>query len=249
MEAADIKGLLGLLLVDGSLNQYRTPRGGYVQLTLTGGVTEAGFLSEKVDEFRQFVPTKAEIVPYKTAARFSRRRDKTGLIDNDPRHTTVLRFRVSTNKLRPVYNLLYPDGSRAITQSVLDMLGAPAAAWTWAEGGRNFNDGTAQLARCGTTEAEAERISRWLELLTGAKSTGPVLLGEGYGTTKGGCFVKPRLSFDAENAKKLRSALYPYAPITRKHVFDDCSVHEDSSGLVSEQGAAEPAREQAAAMA
>lgn len=250
MEAADIKGLLGLLLVDGSLNQYRTPRGGYVQLTLTGGVTEAGFLAEKVDEFRQFIPTKAEIVPYRTQARYSKRRDKgSGVIDDQAKHTTVLRFRVSTNKLRPVYNLLYPDGAREITQSVLDLLGAPAAAWTWAEGGRNFDDGSAQLARCGTTEAEAERVSRWLELLTGAKSMGPVPLSDGYGTAKGGCFVKPRLSFDAENAEKLRSALHPYAPITRKHVFDDCSVHEDSAGLVSEQRANEPAREKAAAMA
>ena len=121
MEAADIKGLLGLLLVDGSLNQYRTPRGGYVQLTLTGGVTEAGFLAEKVDEFRQFIPTKAEIVPYRTAPRFSKRGDAHGVVDAiKPRTTTVLRFRVSTNKLRPVYNLLYPDGNREITQNVLD---------------------------------------------------------------------------------------------------------------------------------
>ena len=163
MEAADIKGLLGLLLVDGSLNQYHTPRGGYAQLVLTGGVTEAGFLAEKVDEFRQFIPTKADIVPYKTAPRFSKRRDKNGIVDAEqPRQTTVLRFRVSTNKLRPVYNLLYPDGSREITQSVLDMLGAGAAAWTWAEGGRNNSDGSAELARCGTSRIEAERISAWL---------------------------------------------------------------------------------------
>ena len=112
MEAADIKGLLGLLLIDGSLNQYRTPRGGYVQLTLTGGVTESAFLDEKVQEFRQFIPTKAEIVPYQTAARYLKRKNADGEIDDRPRHTTVLRFRVSTNKLRPVYNLLYPEGTR-----------------------------------------------------------------------------------------------------------------------------------------
>ena len=113
MEAADIKGLLGLLLVDGSLNQYRTPTGGYVQLTLTGGITESAFLEEKVAEFRQFIPTKAQIVPYKTAPRYTALPNKQGIVDDGPRHTTVLRFRVSTNKLRPVYNLLYPKRRQA----------------------------------------------------------------------------------------------------------------------------------------
>jgi hypothetical protein len=244
LEAADIKGLLGLLLVDGSLNQYRTPRGGYVQLTLTGGVTEAGFLAEKVDEFRQFIPTKAEIVPYRTAPRYSKRRDKNGVLNTEePKHTVVLRFRVSTNKLRPVYNLLYPDGNREITQAVLDMLGAGAAAWTWAEGGRNNKDGSAELARCGTSQLEAERISKWLELLTGAKSTIPPFGGELDE------FVKPRLAFDAENAKKLRQTLYPYAPITRRHVFDECPVHESSPELVPGERQDQSAREQAPAMA
>lgn len=242
MEAADIKGLLGLLLVDGSLNQYHTPRGGYVQLVLTGGVTEAGFLAEKVDEFRQFIPTKADIVPYKTAPRFTKRRDKNGIVDAErPRQTTVLRFRVSTNKLRPVYNLLYPDGNREITQSVLDMLGAGAAAWTWAEGGRNNSDGSAELARCGTTRIEAERISAWLELLTGAKSTIPPFGGEDDD------YVKPRLAFTPENATKLRTTLFPYAPITRRHVFDERSIHQDGTLVVSGQGEDQPARAQEAA--
>lgn len=244
MEAADIKGLLGLLLVDGSLNQYHTPRGGYVQLTLTGGKTEAGFLAEKVEEFRQFIPTKASIVPYNTAPRYSTKRDKHGVVDAlKPRTTTVLRFRVSTNKLRPVYNLLYPDGTREITQDVLDMLGAGAAAWTWAEGGRNHKDGSAELARCGTTKVEAVRISKWLQLLTGAKSTIPPFGGDDDE------FVKPRLAFDPRNAKKLRDALYPYAPITRKHVFDEHAIHEGSPELVLGEGNHQPSRQQAAALA
>ena len=170
MEAADIKGLLGLLLVDGSLNLYRTPRGGYVQLTLTGGITESAFLEEKVAEFRQFIPTKAQIVPYKTAARYTTMPNKQGVVDDAPRHTTVLRFRVSTNKLRPVYNLLYPGGTRRITQMVLEMLGGRAAAWAWAEGARLNADGSVVLARCGNTDLERELISEWLTLLTGATS-------------------------------------------------------------------------------
>ena len=236
MEAADIKGLLGLLLVDGSLNQYRTPRGGYVQLTLTGGVTEAAFLGEKVAEFRQFIPTKAEIVPYQTAARYRKTPNAAGELDDRPRHTTVLRFRVSTNKLRPVFNLLYPDGTREITQSVLEMLGGKAAAWTWAEGGRLFPDGTSELARCGTTTDEALRISQWLEMLTGAKGDLQSAL------------VKPRLSFDEEGTEKIKRVLLPYAPQSRLHLFDD-SVHQDGAELVPGQGEHQSARQQAAAMA
>ena len=154
MEAAEVKGLLGLLLVDGSLNQYRTPRGGYVQLTLTGGITESAFLEDKVAEFRQFIPTEAQIVPYKTHPRYTEKPNAQGVVDETQKHTVVLRFRVSTNKLRPVYNLLYPGGKRKITQQVLELLGAAAAAWAWAEGARPHKDGSAVLARCGTTEAE-----------------------------------------------------------------------------------------------
>ena len=237
MEAADIKGLLGLLLVDGSLNQYRTPRGGYVQLTITGGVSEAAFLGEKVEEFRQFIPTKAEIVPYKTAARFSSRKNARGEIDNEPRHTTVLRFRVSTNKLRPVYNLLYPDGAREITQAVLDMLGGKAAAWTWAEGGRLHKDGRSSLARCGTTTKEAVRVRDWLNVLTGAKGQIETHM------------VKPRLVFEADDTNKLKAALLPYAPTSRKHLFDERSIHQDSAGMVSGEGDYVAERSEAAAVA
>lgn len=240
MEAADIKGLLGLLLVDGSLNQYRTPRGGYVQLTLTGGVTEAAFLGEKVAEFRQFIPTKAEITPYQTAARYSKKPNAQGVIDrSQPRHTTVLRFRVSTNKLRPVYNLLYPDGSREITESVLEMLGGQAAAWAWAEGGRLNADGSSELARCGTNVEEALRISRWLNTLTGASSE----------LIESDVLTKPRLSFNAAETRKLKLALSPYAPTSRKHLFDERQIHEGGPELVSGEGNDLPAREQEAAVA
>lgn len=210
-----MKGLLGLLLVDGSLNQYRTPRGGYVQLTLTGGVTESAFLEDKVAEFRQFIPTDAQIVPYKTHPRTTERPNAQGVVTEDEKHTIVLRFRVSTNKLRPVYNLLYPGGKRKITKGVLDLLGAAAAAWAWAEGARPNEDGSAILARCGTTEHEGLLVSDWLELLTGASSE----ISEDCGES--GRWVKPRLKFDPEQAAKVRSALRPYAPPSRVHLFNE----------------------------
>ena len=85
MEATDVRGLLGLLIADGSLVPYRTPSGGYVQLTLTAGLSENAFLEEKVEEFKQFIFTRAKIVPYKTKPRLNGSR------------TSILRFRVSTN--------------------------------------------------------------------------------------------------------------------------------------------------------
>ena len=156
MEAADVRGLLGLLIADGSLVPYRTPSGGYVQLTLTAGLSENAFLEEKVEEFNQFIFTRAKIVPYKTKPRLNGSR------------TSILRFRVSTNKLRPIFNLLYPVGERQITQIALNLLGAQAAAWLWAEGARINKNGSSSLVRVGTTEEEAVMIAQWLQMLVGA---------------------------------------------------------------------------------
>ena len=203
MEAVDVRGLLGLLLADGSLVQYRSPGGGYVQLTLTAGIQESAFLEEKVAEFRLFMPTRAEIVPYKTTAR------------SNGKSTTVLRFRVSTNRLRTVYNLLYPKGERRITSLVLEILGGRAAAWLWAEGARLQSDGTVELKRVGQTQAEAALVGDWLETLTGAASE--ILHAH----------VRPRLLFTPDRARKIRSALADYAPPSRIHLFtgEHADVH------------------------
>lgn len=190
-----MRGLLGLLIADGSLASYRTPAGGYIQLTLTAGISESAFLEEKVAELRHFIPTKAEIIPYSTAKRAN---GKT---------TPVLRFRVSSNRLRPVYNLLYPSGERRITQTALDLLGASAAAWCWAEGGRLESDGSAALVRVGVTPDEASLVAAWLRMLTGADSR----ICDDH--------IKPRLTFTPEQSAKLRHALLPYAPRSRAHLF------------------------------
>lgn len=231
MEAADVKGLLGLLLVDGSLNEYRTPRGGYVQLTLTAGVTESAFLSEKVEEFRRFIPTNAEIVPYQTAIRYP-----TGS-KNEGVRTTVLRFRVSTNKLRPVYNLLYPRGKRRITTEVLEMLGAQAAAWAWAEGARPDVGGSVVLARCGVSKKEANDVADWFFRLTGADSDVSMEL------------RKPRLHFRPEEAEKVKRLLIDYAPESRTHLFRDSEIHEDSAGLHAGERDAQSQRKEPVSMA
>ena len=195
MEATDVRGLLGLLIADGSLVPYRTPSGGYVQLTLTAGLSENAFLEEKVEEFKQFIFTRAKIVPYKTKPRLNGSR------------TSILRFRVSTNKLRPVYNLLYPVGDKQITQIALDLLGAQAAAWLWAEGAKINKDGSSSLIRVGSTEEEATMVAQWLQMLVGASGK----LDENH--------VRPRLVFDPEQTQKLQEQLIPYAPKSRLHLF------------------------------
>lgn len=204
MDAVDVRGLLSLLLADGSLAPYRTPGGGYVQLTLTAGPSESAFLEDKVSEFRHFLPTKAQIVPYQTTPR------------SNGKSTPVLRFRVSTGKLFPIYNLLYPCGNRRVTSTVLDMLGAAAAAWLWAEGARPASNGTTELARVGTSTQEALMVQQWLEMLTGASSQ--VVLER----------VKPRLWFDVDQSIKIKDALSAYAPRSRKHLFT-CNLWDDSA--------------------
>ena len=195
LDVIDVRGVLGLLLVDGSLVSYRTPSGGYVQLTITAGANSSAYLEEKVKEFRQFIPTDAKIVHYKTRAR------------SNGKTTPIMRFRASTNKLRPIYNLLYPSGEKMITQTAIDLLGAQAAAWCWAEGAQPNVDGSVLLTRVGATVPEAQLLSSWFEMLTGATSK----IKEHY--------PRPRLTFSKTNAKKMRQALSNYAPHSRKHLF------------------------------
>lgn len=199
LDAVDVRGLLSLLLPDGSLVCYRSPAGGFVQLTLTSGIHDSAFLEEKVAELRQFIPTKAQIVHYNSSPRAN---GKT---------TPCLRFRVSTNRLRPIYNLLYPGDVRTITSAALGLLGAQAAAWLWAEGCRPQRQGSIELTRVGACAEEAQLIGSWLAMLTGATSR--LLLIESTVPRR------PRLFFEADQAEKVRTALLPYAPASRRHLF------------------------------
>jgi hypothetical protein len=219
LDSADVRGILGLLLVDGSLLPYPSPGGGYVQLTLTAGATESVFLEEKIEELKQFIPTKAEIVPYRTSPRAN---GKT---------TAVLRFRLSSAKLRPIYNLLYPFGERQITQTTLDLLGANAAAWCWAEGCKIKKNKSSSLGRVGMTTQEAQLIASWLQMLTGAVG----IVTEGR--------ARPRLEFNKEETAKIQSALFNYAPKSRQHLFkgeywDASSIRSSRTELLLGEGQA-----------
>lgn len=195
MDAADVRGLLALLVADGSLVPYRSPSGGFIQLTLTAGAAHSAYLEEKAQEVRQFLPTQAQIVPYQSALRPSGKR------------TEVLRFRVSTRKLRPIYHLLYPHGVRQITSDVLGMLGARAAAWLWAEGAKACKSGVL-LNRVGLEPDEAHLISGWIETISGVPSV-----------VYTAC-ARPRLLFEPPAAKRLKQLLAPYGPKSRMHLFE-----------------------------
>ena len=213
MDVVDVRGLLSLLLTDGSLVSYRTPGGGYIQLTLTAGINQSAFLEDKVREFKEFLPSRAVITPYKSSPRAN------------GRQTSVLRFRVSTNKLRPVYNLLYPGGERLINQTALDLLGASAAAWCWAQGAHIQPDMSAELSRVGRTYMEGARMQAWISMLTGAQ---PVL---------GEHRQHPRLYFAPSETVKVQDALIQYAPPSRIHLFkgvtpDVCSIRSSRTELL-----------------
>lgn len=194
LQMEDMRDLLGMLLVDGSLKTYPTPSGGYVQLSLVAGVGASDFLAEKAELLRRVLPTRADVTT--TASRRA-----------NGRSSSQLRLRVSTNRLRPIYNLLYPGGEREITRNALDLLGGRAAGWVWAEGVRWRPDGSACLRRVGQTSYEACLIGGWLELLTGASSR------------LADATRRPQLELEPADAAKAAQVLLPYAPQSRRHCF------------------------------
>lgn len=182
---------------------YRTPPGDYIQLTLTGGASKIAFLEDKVNEIKLFYATDAEIVPYTVT-------NSKGVAAGQ------YRFRVSSNRLRPVYNLLYPRKRREISQTLLEMLGGHAAGWLWAAGATNYPDGSSCLGKVGHSEEEAQLISDWLKMLTGAESTiSDALPGSSRQS------LSPLLSFHPSDGAKIRQALLPYAPDSRRHLFGE----------------------------
>ena len=210
MDTNSVKGLMALLVADGSLTRYDAIGGAYAQMTLTAGVTEAEVLKEKAEEVRRFLPTRASIAPYNTAPR-----------DNGKR-TRMLRFRVSTRKLMPLYHLLYPFREKVISSDVLSLVGNRGAAWLWADGARPQRDGSCLLVRVGRSEREAFLLAGWLNTLLGVDpelDTGNLL---------------PRLRLSPGDAKTARTLLRPCAPRSRYHLFTENNGHQaDTPGLDS----------------
>lgn len=198
MEATALRGLINLCVATGNLSRYPSPSGGFSQLTLTGSKNTAAYFDDKVTEVRRFISSGAQVTPY---SRLSANRDRY--------IAQALRYRISSSKLEPVYNLLYPNGFKEITSPVLEMCGARAAAWFWAEGAKINKDGSVHLKRVGLDYTEAELVSEWLRfLLMGVESE----VSDQYS--------RPRLIFTPENARKAAARIKPYAPISRIHLFE-----------------------------
>lgn len=202
LDTQGVREVLGVLLADGCLVCSRAATKSRITAAMHGGASEQSFLEEKAAEVRRWVSTTARIAPYQTQPRDS------------GRSTTVLRFRFTSDKLLPIYNLLYPGGEREITGPVLEILGGRAAAWLWAEGARFASDGSCLLRRVGRMESEARLVSGWLQVLTGTTSTVVYPRAEerrGKGL--------PRLYFEVGQVKRLQEALGFYAPTSRAHLF------------------------------
>lgn len=194
MDTDVVRGLLGLLFACGRLERIRGPIRSRYRAVFEGGEGETEFMEEKRSEFCRYFPSRATVRPYRTSVRESGRR------------TTVLRLRILSPRLQPLFNLLYPYGQQRITRAALELLGGRAAAWLWAQGARQVEDGF-ELSRVGATEAEAKLVAGWLSMLSGAEAE-PTLL-----------YQKPRLHLQPGQAALLQGLLLPYAPVSRRHLF------------------------------
>jgi hypothetical protein len=178
---------------------------------MEGGVGEKEVLEEKRFEITRAIGARGTIDSY-----FSRRLSSLEADDARiaPRGTKVLRFRVASKQLAPVYALLYTRGRRRITSALLEKLGGRAAAWLWCENVKllpeeHENESGAILRRVGAGFDEAALVSEWLARLTGAQGV----------VSEPGVFRSPRLIFDRNQKEMLQATLMPFAPFSRRGLF------------------------------
>lgn len=218
MDPDDVRGLVSLFLAAGNLVCYRSPGGGRVQATLTGGQRDAAYLEEKVDAYRKHIETQARIIPYHPQGKAY------------GGSSMILRFRHTSTKLLPIYHLFYPRGKRHITSSVLELCGGNAAAWLLAEHGDRDRQGLVLRSTASTLE-EVIRIGQWFTTMTGAD----------LNVQLEGPRKQPVIRMSSEQAAKAADTLSPYAPASRRHFFllclnDVIPVCDPSALLLPGQG-------------
>lgn len=226
-----VRGLVSLFLSAGNLVCYRSPTGEKAQATLTGGQSDAAYLEEKVEDFRQHHPSEARVIAYHPQGK------------RYQGESLILRFRCTSSKLMPIYHLLYPGRKRYITSNALELCGGRAAAWMIAEHGKRTAKGL-QLWSTASTHEEVIRIAQWLQTLTGAECRIKTL----------GRRESIVIHLDPEPAAKACEILVPYAPRSRKHLFLLCMndvnpVFEPSDLLLPGQGKTLTARPKIKAVA
>jgi len=188
------RGLSSVLLSSGSFAILRRPTTAYVEIVWSGSQSHAAYFQEKVAEIQKFFPTKARLVS--TTNRTARGK----------KVYPGLRFKITSDRLRPLYNLFVPRGAKRISSACLELCGARAAAWLFCDRGHRAPAGFCLRSAVGTP-GEAVLLGQWLQTILGVR-----------------CLVqvrsrRPLLIFDADNAAKAAEQLLDYAPLTRRHLF------------------------------
>jgi hypothetical protein len=224
------RGLSSVLVSSGSFHLLRRPTASYIEIVWSGSQRQAAYFHEKVAEIQHFFPTTAQV---------SHTRPRTAAGSAQP---PGLRFKVTSDRLRPLYNLFVPRGSRRISSACLELCGARAIAWLFSDHGRRTPRGF-ELQSVARHAEEAVLLAQWIKTILGVD-----------------CRARLRgrrlaLLLDPDNAAKAAEQLLDYSPATRRHLFlqllNDRDPVCDPSDLLlpGQQGAAGPARQAFAPMA
>ena len=188
------RGLSSVLVSSGSFHLLRRPTVSYVEIVWSGSQAQAAFFHEKVDEIKRFFPTSAQVTH--TRSRSSA----------DGVKRPGLRFKITSDRLRPLYNLFVPRGARRISSSCLELCGARAVAWLFSDHGRRTPRGF-ELRGVARNAEEAVLLAQWMQTILGIT-----------------CRARLRsrrltLLLDPFSAAKAAEQLLDYSPATRRHLL------------------------------
>lgn len=218
------RGLSSVLVSSGSFYLLRRPTASYIEIVWSGSQRQAAYFHEKVAEVKRFFPTPARVI-------HTRPRTLRGV-----EQPAGLRFKVTSDHLRPLYNLFVPRGTKRISSACLELCGARAIAWLFSDHGRRTSRGF-ELHSVARNAEEAVLLAQWMKTILGVD-----------------CRARLRgrrlaLLLDPDNAAKAAEQLLDYSPLTRRHLFlqllNDRDPVCDPSDLLlpGPQGAARPERE------
>lgn len=188
------RGLSSVLVSSGSFYLLRRPTASYIEIVWSGSQAQAAYFHEKVAEIKKFFPTSAQVTHARCRSSV------------DQAERSALRFKVTSDRLRPLYNLFVPRGARRISSSCLELCGARAIAWLFSDHGRRTPRGF-ELRGVARNAEEALLLAQWMQTILGIQ-----------------CRARLRsrrftLLLDPDNAAKAAEQLLDYCPATRRHLF------------------------------
>jgi len=174
------RGLSSVLVSSGSFYLLRRPTVSYIEIVWSGSQRQAAYFHEKVAEIQHFFPTAAQVSP-------------------GTAQSPGLRFKITSDRLRPLYNLFVPRGSRRISSACLELCGARAIAWLFSDHGRRTPRGF-ELGSVARHAEEAVLLAQWIKTILGVD-----------------CRARLRgrrlaLPLDSTNAAKAAEQLRDYSP-------------------------------------